>query len=158
MRAPQDEDSIASASIFLSHDVNQPISFPRRISASGVCNLASPTRIEGWAERRETFGCSAEHPYGVHITRHARRLRGALRPMTQQSTWQNNVTISMMAGRSVPIVSQTEIYSDEMALPPARSHTTAVTEPPPVPEPPGPGGLGWGRNSSAVAQPPRPLA
>src|SRR5262249_27704001 len=33
------------------------------------------------AERRETFGCSAEHPWGVHITRHARRLRGALRPM-----------------------------------------------------------------------------
>jgi hypothetical protein len=28
----------------------------------------------GWAERRETFGCSAEHPWGVHITRHARRL------------------------------------------------------------------------------------
>ena len=23
----------------------------------GVCNFASPTRIEGWAERRETFGC-----------------------------------------------------------------------------------------------------
>ena len=85
MRAPQDEDSIASASIFLSHDVNQPISFPRCISASGVCNLASPTRIEGWAERRETFGCSAEHPYGVHITRHARRLRGALRPMTRDA-------------------------------------------------------------------------
>jgi hypothetical protein len=85
MRAPQDEDSIASASIFLSHDVKQPISFPRCISASGVCNLASPTRIEGWAERRETFGCSAEHPYGVHITRHARRLRGALRPMTRDA-------------------------------------------------------------------------
>src|SRR5246500_2175247 len=31
-------------------------------------------RIEGWAERRETFGCSAEHPWGVHITRYARRL------------------------------------------------------------------------------------
>ena len=38
--------------------------------------------------------------------------------MTQQSTGQNNLTISTMAGRSVPIVSQTAIYSDEMALPP----------------------------------------
>ena len=46
--------------------------------------------------------------------------------MTQQSLVQNNTTISMMAGRSVPIVSQTEIYSDERALP------MAVTEPPPV--------------------------
>src|SRR5262249_7839571 len=36
-------------------------------------SLHSP-RTEGWAERRETFGCSAEHPWGVHITRHARRL------------------------------------------------------------------------------------
>ena len=34
--------------------------------------FAHPNR--GWAERRETFGCSAEHPWGVHITRHARRL------------------------------------------------------------------------------------
>src|SRR5947208_5974962 len=85
MRAPQDEDSIASASIFLSHDVKQPISFPRCISASGVCTFASPTRIEGWAERRETFGCSAEHPLGLHMTRQARRLRGALRPMTRDA-------------------------------------------------------------------------
>src|SRR5262249_17225441 len=37
------------------------------------------------AERRETFGCSAEHPWGVHMTRHARRLRGALRPMTRDA-------------------------------------------------------------------------
>ena len=47
-------------------------------------SLHSP-RIEGWAERRETFGCSAEHPWGVHMTRHARRLRGALRPMTRDA-------------------------------------------------------------------------
>src|SRR5262245_39679393 len=26
--------------------------------APGVCIVASLTRIEGWAERRETFGCS----------------------------------------------------------------------------------------------------
>src|SRR5262245_24494646 len=33
--------------------------------ASGSCNFASLTPNEGWAERRETFGCSAEHPWGV---------------------------------------------------------------------------------------------
>ena len=32
-------------------------SFPRRMSAPGVCTFASLTRKEGWAERRETFGC-----------------------------------------------------------------------------------------------------
>ena len=67
-----------------SHDVKQPISFPRRVRAPGSCNFASLTRIEGWAERRETFGCSAEHPWGVScasktrvnalMTRYARRL------------------------------------------------------------------------------------
>src|SRR5260370_33623315 len=46
----------------LSHHVKQPLSFPRRVFAPGVLTFASPTRIEGWAERRETFGCSAEHP------------------------------------------------------------------------------------------------
>ena len=50
----------------------------------GFATLASPTRIEGWAERRETFGCSAEHPWGLHMTRQARRLRGALRPIARQ--------------------------------------------------------------------------
>ena len=50
----------------------------------GFCNFASPTRIEGWAERRETFGCCAKHPLGLHMTRQARRLRGALRPIARQ--------------------------------------------------------------------------
>jgi hypothetical protein len=55
-------------------------------------SLLHRPRIEGWAKRRETFGCSAEHPWGVScasktrvnalMTRYARRLRGALRPMT----------------------------------------------------------------------------
>jgi hypothetical protein len=44
--------------------------------------VASPTRIEGWAERRETFGCSG---VGRIMTRYARRLRGALRPMTRDA-------------------------------------------------------------------------
>jgi len=43
----------------------QIFSFPRRVVAPGFCIVASPTRIEGWAEHRETFGCSAEHPWGV---------------------------------------------------------------------------------------------
>jgi hypothetical protein len=60
-------------------------SFPRRISASGVLHRCfTHPRIEGWAERRETFGCSAEHPLGLHMTRQARRLRGALRPIARQ--------------------------------------------------------------------------
>jgi hypothetical protein len=80
------EGTVTSIALALiSHDVKQPISFPRRVFAPEVCNFASPTRIEGWAERRETFGCSAEHPLGLHITRQARRLRGALRPMTRDA-------------------------------------------------------------------------
>src|SRR5262245_5689606 len=31
----------------------------------GFASLLHRPRIEGWAERRETFGCSAEHPWGV---------------------------------------------------------------------------------------------
>jgi len=77
--------------------------------ARGFATLLHSPRIEGWAERRETFGCSAEHPWGLHMTRQARRLRGALRPMTRQYASRNNVTISIPGGRSVPIVSQTEI-------------------------------------------------
>src|SRR5262249_45636208 len=61
-RAPQDEDGRARAdvrliaeplAVFQSHDVKQPISFPRRIFASGVCNFASltPNRGVGGAPR-----------------------------------------------------------------------------------------------------------
>src|SRR5215831_20074825 len=31
----------------------------------GFATLLHQPRIEGWAERRETFGCSAEHPWGT---------------------------------------------------------------------------------------------
>jgi len=118
----------ASSDVFIipAHDFKQPTSFPRRISAPGVCNFASPTRIEGWAERRETFGCVRNTRWACHLasktrvnalmTRHARRLRGALRPMTQQYMGRNNVTISMPDGGSVPIVSQTEIDPMKIAL------------------------------------------
>jgi hypothetical protein len=33
--------------------------------ARGFATLLHSPRSEGWAERRETFGCSAEHPWGV---------------------------------------------------------------------------------------------
>jgi len=79
------------------------------------------------AERRETFGCvrgtrGARHlasktRVNALMTQRARRLRGALRPMTQQYGSRNNVTISMPDGGSVPIVSQTEIDPMKMALP-----------------------------------------
>jgi hypothetical protein len=49
-----------------------------------ACTFASLTRIEGWAERRETCGC-VRSTVGLHMTRQARRLRGALRPMTRDA-------------------------------------------------------------------------
>src|SRR6266446_10932676 len=49
----------------------QIYSFPRllvpaaRFPRPGFATLLHSPRIEGWAERRETFGCSAEHPCGT---------------------------------------------------------------------------------------------
>ena len=82
--------------------------------------------IEGWAERRETFGCqrapvghlASKTRVNALMTRHTRRLRGALRPMTRQYAGRNNVTISMADDGSVPIVSQTEIEPIKTALSP----------------------------------------
>ena len=54
MRAPQDEDEHR---VLQSSPYKQPFSFPRRVFAPGVCDFASLTPNEGWAERRETFGC-----------------------------------------------------------------------------------------------------
>ena len=53
-----------------------------------------------------------------------------MRPMTQQDASRNNLTISTMDGRSVPIVSQTEINPMKTALSPmlALATTTALTE------------------------------
>jgi hypothetical protein len=56
------------------HHFKQPISFPRPHCCVRALPLCFTHPNEGWAERRETFGCSAEHPWGVHVTRHARRL------------------------------------------------------------------------------------
>ena len=40
----------------------------------GFATLLHSPPNEGWAERRETFGCCAKHPLGLHMTRQARRL------------------------------------------------------------------------------------
>ena len=44
------------------------------VCARGFASLLHSPRIEGWAERRETFGCSAEHPWGVPSARHKTRV------------------------------------------------------------------------------------
>jgi hypothetical protein len=59
-------------------------SFPRRICARVFASLLHPPGIEGWAERRETFGCVRGTRGACHLasktrvnalmTRHARRL------------------------------------------------------------------------------------
>jgi hypothetical protein len=41
---------------------NSPARSRGAFFASGACNFASLTRIEGWAERRETFGCQRHSP------------------------------------------------------------------------------------------------
>jgi len=60
----------------------------------GFASLLHSPRVEGWAERRETFGCvrgtrGARHlaskmRVNALMTRRARRLRGALRPIARQ--------------------------------------------------------------------------
>src|SRR6516165_943064 len=98
-----------------SHDVKQPISFPRRVCVRGLqfC-FAHPNRGVGGAPRDvRVLGGT---PVGRIMTRYARRLRGALRPMTRRTAGGNNATISMARGGSVPIVSQTEIYPMKTAL------------------------------------------
>jgi hypothetical protein len=48
------------------HHFKQPYSFPRRAFAPGSCTFASLTPIEGWAERRETFGCVRGTRWACH--------------------------------------------------------------------------------------------
>jgi hypothetical protein len=51
-----------------SHQLNQS-TLPRsraRIAASGLCLFASLTPVEGWAERRETFGCLRDTRWTRH--------------------------------------------------------------------------------------------
>jgi hypothetical protein len=67
------------------HDVKQPISFPRRSFASGVCNLASLTPNRGVGGAPRNVRVLGGTPVGRIMTRYARRLRGALRPMTRDA-------------------------------------------------------------------------
>jgi hypothetical protein len=64
------------------------------VCARGFAPLLHSPRIEGWAERRETFGCSgtrgirhsaSKTRVNALMTRRTRRLRGALRPMTRDA-------------------------------------------------------------------------
>src|SRR2546427_8908732 len=92
MRAPQDEDE---RRLLQNSPYKQPPSFPRRIFASGFCILASPTPNRGVGGAPRNVRVRARHPWGVScasktrvnalMTRYARRLRGALRPMTRDA-------------------------------------------------------------------------
>jgi hypothetical protein len=64
----------AFASIFSSHDVKQPISFPRRIFAPRVCNFASLTPNRGVGGAPRNVRMLGEAPVGRIMTRYARRL------------------------------------------------------------------------------------
>src|SRR5215510_294143 len=55
---------------FTVHHVKQPISFPRRVSAPGVCNFASLTPNEGGRSAESRSGAAA--PVGRIMTRDAR--------------------------------------------------------------------------------------
>ena len=70
-RAPQDEDGRARAEVRLiaepfvgvpAHDVKQPISFPRRMSAPGFCILASLTPNRGVGGAPRNVRVRARHP------------------------------------------------------------------------------------------------
>jgi hypothetical protein len=67
-----------------SHDVKQPISFPRRVLRPGFATLLRQpeSRVGGAPRDVRVLGGT---PVGHAITRHARRLRGALRPMTRDA-------------------------------------------------------------------------
>jgi len=64
--------------------MKQPFSFPRRVFCARVLLFRFAPPIEGWrsAESRRVL---ARHPLGLHLTRQARRLRGALRPITRDA-------------------------------------------------------------------------
>ena len=57
-------DSDLPSRVLRSQTTRTP-SFPRRILRPGFASLLHSPRIEGWAERRETFGCS-----GTRAARH----------------------------------------------------------------------------------------
>jgi hypothetical protein len=74
VRAPQDEDELHLRVHSSPYQTAHVFSFPRPHCCARALPLCFTHPNEGWAERREPFGCSAEQPVGVHVTRHARRL------------------------------------------------------------------------------------
>jgi len=64
----------STALVVVSHDVKQPISFPRRISAPGVCDFASLTPHRGVGGAPKNVRVLGGTPVGRAMTRHARRL------------------------------------------------------------------------------------
>ena len=105
-------DALATASVDIAlFGINPSFTIAllfRRAFARGVIHFASPTPNRGVGGAPRVVRVQ-RHPLDVHMTRHARRLRGALRPMTRQYTDRNNITISTMDGDSVPIVSRRAI-------------------------------------------------
>jgi len=83
---------------------------------------------------REARHLASKTRVNALMTRRARRLRGALRPMTRRTVGGSNVMISAPIAASVPIVSQTEINPMKIALSLmlALVTTTAVAEPLPA--------------------------
>jgi len=70
-----------------SHDLKQP-AVPRSRGAflrPGFCIVASLTPNRGVGGAPRDVRVRAKHPLGLHMTRQARRLRGALRPMTRDA-------------------------------------------------------------------------
>src|SRR5262245_22170358 len=62
-RAPQDEDERrVRRQLTMS---NSPSRSRGAFLRPDFATLLHSPRTEGWAERRETFGCSAKHPWGV---------------------------------------------------------------------------------------------
>jgi hypothetical protein len=91
-----------SHSPFVRH-FTQPFSFPRRVSCARVLKLSlrAPLSKGGGAPR--VVRVLARHPLGLHLTRQARRLRGALRPITRDARLLGALTVAILgSGAALP--------------------------------------------------------
>ena len=79
------------------HDVKQPISFSRRVFASGVCDFASLTPNRGVGRAPRDVRVRARHPWGVPSARHKTRVNAL---MTQHARRLARRLASHNAGRS----------------------------------------------------------
>jgi hypothetical protein len=62
------EGTVTSIALALiSHDVKQPISFPRRMSAPGACNFGLLTRIEGGRSAEKRSGARRNTRGAYHV-------------------------------------------------------------------------------------------